>query len=100
LMGPGDASTSLLLSVSDFHSFSWTSGHHSYPSLCLILNPHSLLHSLSHAVPSLCLSFMTILFPLLSESQASLFVPSFLFSIFGSTECTMEILYFMVNIHV
>ena len=87
-----------LLSVADFHSFSWPSSHLSCLSPCLILNlPISCLPLLPHSF--LPLSLMTILLSLLSEMQASSLEPSFLFSFFGSVECIMGILYFMANIH-
>jgi hypothetical protein len=56
-------------------------------------------HPLSYAVPSLLPPLMTVLFPLLSETQASSLGPSLLFSFFGSVDCSMGILYFMANIH-
>jgi hypothetical protein len=81
-----------------YYSFSWPSGPLSL-SLHLILPPHfpsSLLPSLSS---SLSLSPMTILFPLLSVTQASLLGPSFLSNFSGSVRCIMGVLYFMPNIH-
>jgi hypothetical protein len=42
---------------------------------------------------------MSVLFPFLSESQASSLGPSWLLSFFGSVDCSMVILYFMANIH-
>ncbi|EDL27184.1 mCG144766, partial [Mus musculus] len=51
--------------------------------------------------PSSLSSFalMAILFPLLSKIQAFLLMPPFLFSFFGSAECSVETPYFMANIH-
>jgi hypothetical protein len=81
LVHPGDAPppASLPPSVADFYSFSWPSGCLSCPTLILNTYPHSPLHPLSLPGPSLHLPLMTILFPLVSEIQASLLVPSFLF---------------------
>ena len=42
---------------------------------------------------------MSILFPLLSEIQASSLGPSLLLSFFGSVDYSMVILFFMANIH-
>jgi hypothetical protein len=84
-------------SVADFHSFLWPSGHLSCPSPHLILSPPILLPN-PPPITYLYLLPITILFPLLSESQASLHWPSFLCSFCGSVECSMGILYFMANI--
>lgn len=62
--------------------------------------PHSLPPLVSHPFPSLTLLPVTILFHLLSVIQASFLGPSFLFDFFGSVGCTMNILYFMANIHI
>jgi hypothetical protein len=84
----------------DFHSFSWPS----WPSLLSlpILDPEHTPHfppdPLFYPVPSIHLPLTTILFLLLNEIEASLLGPLFLFSFFGSVECWMGILYFMVNI--
>jgi hypothetical protein len=53
----------------------------------------------SSSLPSFASYKMTILLHLQNVTQASLVVPSFFFSFFGSVECSMSILYFMVNIH-
>ena len=92
LCHPGEAPTSSPQSLAHLHSLSWPCSHLSCPSPHLIPNPHSSPHSLH-------LPLMTILFPLLSEIQASSLVPSFLFSYFGSVNYSMGILYFMANIH-
>ena len=65
----------------------------------LILNPHSTPHTYSLPVSSLPLPFMIIVFTTQSEMEETLLVPSSLFSIFGSVEHSMRILYFMANIH-
>jgi hypothetical protein len=49
--------------------------------------------------PSICLLWLNCPPPLLSEILASLPGHSFLFSFFGSAECSMVIPYFMANIH-
>jgi hypothetical protein len=68
-------------------------------ALCsLYLIPYSLPSRLSLPDPSFHLLPISILFPLLSEIQASL-GPSLLFGFFGSVDCSMVILYFMANIH-
>ena len=86
--------------VADFHSFSAPSDHLSCPSPYLIPNLiHSPCHSLSHPDPSFHLPPVIILLPLVSEIHISSLVLSFLFSFFGSMECSMVILYFMANIH-
>jgi len=62
----------------------------SRPSLHLILNPPSLpAFPLSSLHP-----LMTILFPLLNETQVSSFMPSFLFSFFGSVEYSMAPIFY------
>ena len=63
--------------------------------------PHSLPHTPSYSVSSLHLPLLTIYFilPLLSEFKVPLLVPSFLFSIFDTMECSMGILHFMDIIH-
>ena len=78
------------LSAADFHSFAWPSGHFSCPS------PHLISHPFQ--VPCLHLPPMTILFPLLSEIEASLLGHLFLFSFFGSVECNV-VPAFSANIH-
>ena len=66
--------------------FFWPSSPLSYLSPYLIQNTplYFPLHPLFLPVPSFHLTPMTILFPLLSEIQASLLGPSFLFSFSGS----------------
>ena len=84
--------------VSDFHSFPWPSGHLSCPFSHLIMNSFPIplpIPFTTEFIPSTCLLW-TILFHLLSEIQEYLLVSSFLFSSFGSVECSM---YFMANIH-
>lgn len=61
--------------------------------LCTCPEPPLTPHSLSLLLPSLHLPFITILFPLLSEIQASSLGPPFLFSFFVSVECNMEPIY-------
>jgi hypothetical protein len=81
-----------------FHSFLWPSDHLACLSPQLILNlppPHSPTHPFSHSVLSLHLPPTTILFPLLSEIQASSLGPSF----FGFVACSMSILNFMATIY-
>ena len=78
------------LSAADFHSFAWPSGHFSCPSPHLISPPSQ--------VPSLHLPPMSILFPLLSEIEASLLDPLFLLSLFGSVACNV-VPAFSANIH-
>jgi hypothetical protein len=76
-------------SVAYFYSFSWPSCHLFYcPSPHMILTPHFSIHPLSLSVPSISLPLMIISFPLLSEIQASLLVPSFMFSLFVSVKCS------------
>jgi hypothetical protein len=58
------------------------------PHLILKHLPHSPPHHLSHPVPSLHLRPLTNS-PFLSEIQTSLVGPCFLFSFFGSVECSM-----------
>ena len=84
------ATTTSPLSAVDFHSFAWPSGYFSCPSPDLTSPPFQ--------VPSLHLPPMTILFPLLSEIEASLLGPLFLFSFFGSVECNV-VPAFSANIH-
>lgn len=82
--------TSQPISVADFHSFSWPSCHFSCPFPYL---PFS-----CPALPPLSVTYDYFI-PLLSESPASLLGPSLLFSFFGSLECSMGRLHFIVNIH-
>lgn len=70
------------------------------PFILLKLDPSSTpLHPLSHPVPSLLPTPISILFPLLREIQTSSFGPSFLLSFFESVDYGKFILYFMRNIH-
>jgi hypothetical protein len=82
-------------SVADFHSFSWPSDHPSYP-------PHTWTEhpiSLPIPFPSLHLLLMTILFPLLSEFQASTLGPSFFFSFCDSVEYSIAPVFYTAKIH-
>ena len=60
--------------------------------------PISLLITSSTQIPPICLS-QPFYFPLPSEAQASLLVPSFLPSLLGSVDCSKGIRYFMANVH-
>ena len=70
-----------------------------YLSLYLIPKPSSPPHPLSQQVTYLYPPPMTILFPPLSDIQASSLGSSFLLNFFWSKEYSVAILYFMDNIH-
>jgi hypothetical protein len=85
------------LSITDFHVFSWLCNHLSYSSPYLIPIPIPFPTLPSSQFPSsICL--LCLLFPRVSEMQASLLGPSFLFSFFASVECnTVSLGIFLIN---
>ena len=86
--------TSPLPLVADLHSFSWPCGHGH--SLCPSPHRTRTCRLPSYQSPQLSISLppsaLTITYPLTSDTQASPLVPSFLFSLLGSVECSMGIL--------
>ena len=61
--------------------------------------PYTCPLSLCYPIPSLSLTPMTILLPLLGGIQASSLGFSFLFNFFISLVCNVDTLYFIANIH-
>ena len=82
--------SSLPESVADFHTFSWSSSYFVYPSQTWYWASIPLtIPFLSQVPPSICL--LWLLFTLLSVTQASSRVPSFLFIYIESFRWSMEI---------
>lgn len=106
LLGVSEKLSQRLTGVFPFSGMSWRCSL--IPILCQLpishnwpWTSHPPPHPLSHPVSSLPLPPITILFPLLSEIQASSLGPSILFSFFGSVEYndSVCILYFVADIH-
>jgi len=100
LAHPWHTSNPLPPTAADFYLFSWLTGSLPWFSPHLILNSTSF--SSPSSLPPISLppsaSYDNFLLPLLSLIQASLLVSSFLFSCFGSVECSVSNLHFMANI--